>query len=156
MSTSPAAIKSLKEFEQTLPTPAKPAGSYISVTQVGNLVYTSGNLPMKDGQLAYTGQVTPETLADAQQAARLCAINCLSAIKSLVGSLENVVRVVKVTGFVSSGPSFYQQPAVINGASDFLQEVFGDAGKHVRSAVGVSALPLNASVEVEMIVEIKL
>lgn len=147
-------VINLKSVEETLPTPPSPAGSYIPVIQAGNLVYTAGNLPMKDGQVAYTGQVTNETLDAAKSAAKLCVMNCLSAICASLGSLEKIKRIVKVTGFVSSTPHFTDQPTVLNGASDYLVEIFGDAGKHVRSAVGVASLPRNASVEVEMIIEV--
>jgi enamine deaminase RidA (YjgF/YER057c/UK114 family) len=146
----------LSEFEASLPPAPVPVGSYVPVVQVGNLVYTSGVLPTKSGQLAYSGAVGTEAISvdDAQQAARLCAINALSLLKGHLGSLSRIKRVVKVAGFVSSDPTFYQQPAVINGASDLLVEVFGDVGKHARSAVGVAALPLNAPVEIELIVEV--
>lgn len=144
-------------LEEQLPTPPIPIGSYVAVTQVGNLLYTSGVLPMKDGKVAYTGAVGSWDVSAelGKEAARLCVLNALSLIQhELGGSLKRLKRIVKVTGFVSSVPSFFEQPTVMNGASDFLVEAFGDAGKHVRSAVGVSALPKDASVEVELIVEI--
>lgn len=151
----PANLSALKEI---LPAPPLPIGSYVAVTRVDNLLYTSGVLPMKDGQVAYTGAIGAWGVdADyGRQAAQLCVLNALSLINhELNGQLERVKRIVKVTGFVSSTASFYEQPAVMNGASDFLVEHFGDAGKHVRSAVGVSSLPRNASVEVELVVEIE-
>ncbi|MCE3233827.1 MAG: uncharacterized protein K0Q50_7 [Vampirovibrio sp.] len=158
MSTSelqlPANLSALKE---QLPPPPLPIGSYVAVTRVDNLLYTSGVLPMQNGEVAYTGAIGSWGV-DAEygkQAAKLCVLNALSLINhELNGQLERVKRIVKVTGFVSSTSCFYEQPAVMNGASDFLVECFGEAGKHVRSAVGVSSLPRNASVEVELIVEI--
>lgn len=158
MSTSelqlPANLSALKE---QLPPPPLPIGSYVAVTRVDNLLYTSGVLPMQNGEAAYTGAIGSWGV-DAEygkQAAKLCVLNALSLINhELNGQLERVKRIVKVTGFVSSTSGFYEQPAVMNGASDFLVECFGEAGKHVRSAVGVSSLPRNASVEVELIVEI--
>lgn len=158
MSTSelqlPAHLSALKE---QLPVPPLPIGSYVAVTRVDNLLYTSGVLPMQDGNVAYTGAIGSwgVDVEYGKQAAKLCVLNALALIDhELGGQLERVKRIVKVTGFVSSTNSFYEQPAVMNGASDFLVECFGEAGKHVRSAVGVSSLPRNASVEVELIVEI--
>jgi len=151
-------LANLSALKEILPAPPLPIGSYVAVTRVDNLLYTSGVLPMKDGQVAYTGAIGTWGV-DAEygkQAAQLCVLNALSLINhELNGQLERVKRIVKVTGFVSSTASFYEQPAVMNGASDFLVEHFGEAGKHVRSAVGVSSLPRNASVEVELVVEIE-
>jgi enamine deaminase RidA (YjgF/YER057c/UK114 family) len=145
-------------LEAQLPEPPLPIGSYVAVTQVGNLLYTSGVLPMKDGKVAYTGAAGSwgVGIEEAQAAARLCVLNALSLIRhELGGSLRRLKRIVKVTGFVSSTSRFFDQPLVMNGASDFLVECLGEAGKHVRSAVGVSALPKDATVEVELIVEIE-
>ena len=130
----------------------KPIGSYLPATFSGNLIYTSGQLPMKDGKLVATGKVGKEiTLEQGQELARICAYNALGALKSVVGDLEKIEKIVKVTVFVNSAPGFTAQPAVANGTSDFLVKVFGENGKHARSAVGVAELPLNAPVEVEII-----
>jgi enamine deaminase RidA (YjgF/YER057c/UK114 family) len=138
-----------------LPTVAAPLAAYVPALRSGNLIFTSGQLPTRNGELLYTGivgrDVTPE---DAKLAAEICALNAIAAVKSVVGNLDNVRRVVKIVGFVASDPSFTAQPGVINGASELLLAVFGDAGKHARSAVGVAALPINAPVEVELIVEV--
>lgn len=146
----------LSRLNDLLPEPPLPIGSYVATTRVDNLIYTSGVLPMKDGQVACTGPVGSwdVKVTEGQEAARLCVLNALSLIRHAVGSLDRVKRIVKVTGFVSSAASFYDQPLVMNAASDFLVEHFGEAGKHVRSAVGVNSLPRNASVEVELTVEI--
>ena len=144
----------LAELGLSLPSVVPPVAAYVPAVRSGALVFTSGQLPMVDGQLAAVGKVgalvTPE---QAKELARTCALNALAAIDALVG-LDSVVRVVKVVGFVASVPEFTGQPAVINGASELLGEVFGDAGAHARSAVGVAALPLDAPVEVELIVEV--
>lgn len=143
----------LTELGIDLPEVVTPLAAYVPAVRTGNLVYTSGQLPMADGKLPQTGkvggQVSPE---DGRALARICALNALAAVDALVG-LDTVVRVVKVVGFVASAPNFNGQPAVVNGASELLGEVFGDAGKHARSAVGVSELPLDAPVEVELILE---
>lgn len=150
MSTS----KRLAELGITLPSVAKPLAAYVPAVQTGNLVYTSGQLPLTEGKLTHAGKVGAEvTPEDAKAAARTCALNALAAIDALVG-IDRVTRVVKVVGFVASAPGFNGQPGVVNGASEFLGEVFGDAGIHARSAVGVAELPLDAPVEVELIVEI--
>ncbi|AKK29738.1 RidA family protein [Mycobacterium sp. EPa45] len=149
------ASQRLAELGLTLPTPAKPLAAYVPAVRTGNLVYTSGQLPTEDGSLIFTGKVGAEVTAEqAKQAAQLCALNALAAVDALAG-LDNVTRVVKVVGFVASAPGFTGQPGVVNGASEFLGEVFGGAGAHARSAVGVSELPLNAPVEVELIVEVE-
>jgi enamine deaminase RidA (YjgF/YER057c/UK114 family) len=120
----------------------------------GNLVFTAGQLPFADGALPATGKVGAEVSAeDAQRFARTCALNALAAAESVIGSLDRVTRIVKVVGFVASAPDFTDQPTVINGASDVLGEIFGDAGKHARSAVGVAVLPRDSPVEVELILE---
>ena len=145
----------LRELGITLPAVAAPAGSYQPAIRVGDQVWTSGQLPLVDGALAATGKVgTDVSVDDAAQLARTCALNALAAIDSLVG-IDKVSRVLKVTGFVASAEGFNAQAAVLNGASDALAEIFGDAGRHARSAVGVYELPLGSPVEVEIVVEIK-
>jgi enamine deaminase RidA (YjgF/YER057c/UK114 family) len=137
-----------------LPAVTAPLAAYVPAVRSGSYVFTSGQLPMVDGSLPATGKVGAEVSAeDAKQLARRCALNALAAIHDLVG-LDSVVRVVKVVGFVASDPSFTGQPGVINGASELLGEVLGAAGAHARSAVGVAVLPLDAPVEVELIVEV--
>jgi enamine deaminase RidA (YjgF/YER057c/UK114 family) len=144
----------LAELGLELPTVAAPAGSYIPAVVSGNLAFTSGQLPTTGGVLPATGKVGAEVSAeDAKTYAATCVLNALAAIGSVIGSLDRITRVVKVVGFVSSDPSFTGQPGVINGASDLLREIFGDAGVHARSAVGVAVLPLDSPVEVELIVE---
>ena len=144
----------LQELGYELPGVAKPLASYVPAVRVGDQVWTSGQLPLVEGALPLTGKVGAEvTTEQAQEQARIAALNALAAIDAEVG-LDNVSRVVKIVGFVASDPSYADQPVVINGASDFIGEVFGDAGKHARSAVGVAALPKNAPVEIELIVEI--
>lgn len=144
----------LTELGLELPAVVAPLAAYVPAVQTGNLVFTAGQLPMVDGKLAATGKVgadvTPE---QAKQLAQICALNALAAVDALVG-LDSVVRVVKAVGFVASAPGFNGQPAVVNGASELFGEVFGAAGAHARSAVGVSELPLDAPVEVELIVEL--
>jgi len=138
-----------------LPETAKPLAAYIPAVQSGNLVFTSGQLPMIDGSLAETGKVggsvSPER---AKELATVCALNALAAVKTVIGDLDKIKRVVKVVGFVSSTPEFSGQPGVVNGASEFLGEVFGEKGIHARSAVGVAVLPLDAPVEIELIFEV--
>jgi len=144
----------LVELGIELPAVVAPLAAYVPAVRTGNLVYTSGQLPMVDGALPQAGKVGGEVTAEeAKGLARTCALNALAAIHSLVG-VDSVVRVVKVVGFVASAPGFNGQPGVVNGASELLGDVFGDAGVHARSAVGVSELPLNAPVEVELIVEV--
>jgi enamine deaminase RidA (YjgF/YER057c/UK114 family) len=144
----------LTEMGFTLPEVAAPAGSYLPAMISGNLVFTAGQIPLIDGKLMATGKLGAEITAEhGAEIAQRCALNALAAVKSVLGDLDRVKQVVKVVGFVSSVPEFSSQPAVINGASEFLQQVFGDAGKHARSAVGVSVLPLDAPVEIELIVE---
>jgi enamine deaminase RidA (YjgF/YER057c/UK114 family) len=144
----------LAELGLTLPAVTPPVAAYVPAVQTGNYVYVSGQLPLVDGALPATGKVGAEVTPEvAKELAARCALNGLAAIDALVG-LDRVVRVVKVVGFVASAPGFTGQPAVINGASELLGSVFGEAGAHARSAVGVAELPLGAPVEVEMIVEI--
>jgi enamine deaminase RidA (YjgF/YER057c/UK114 family) len=139
----------------TIPDVAKPVAAYVPAVRTGNYVYTSGQLPMVDGALAEAGKVGAEITAErAKELAQICALNALAAVRSVVGELSSVVRVVKVVGFVASAPDFTGQPGVINGASELLGRAFGDAGTHARSAVGVAVLPLDAPVEVEIVVEV--
>jgi enamine deaminase RidA (YjgF/YER057c/UK114 family) len=138
----------------TLPDVAAPVAAYVPAVRSGDLVWTSGQLPLVDGKLDRTGKVGAEVDPDAaHDLARICALNALAAIRAEVGELGKVRRVVKVVGYVASAPTFTGQPGVVNGASELLGEVFGDAGRHARSAVGVAALPLDAPVEVEVVVE---
>ncbi|MER7072558.1 RidA family protein [Terrabacter sp. NPDC000476] len=139
----------------TVPEVVPPVAAYVPVVREGDLVFTSGQLPMVDGALAATGKVGAEVDADTAKAlAETCVLNAIAAIKSEVGDLDRVSRVVKVVGFVASDPGFTGQPGVINGASELLVKAFGDKGIHARSAVGVAALPLDAPVEVEVIVSV--
>jgi len=145
----------IAELGLELPSESAPLAAYVPAVRTGNLVFTAGQLPRRDGELLATGkvggEVTPEAATDA---AALCALNALAAVKAEVGDLSAVRRVVKVVVFVASTPDFTGQPAVANGASELLGTVFGDAGVHARSAVGVAALPLDAPVEVELVVEV--
>ena len=144
----------LGQLGLTLPEVVAPLASYVPAVRTGNLVYTSGQLPMENGKLARTGKVGAEVSPeDGNALARVCALNALAAVDSLVG-IDAVTRVVKVVGFVASAKGFNGQPSVVNGASDLLAQVFGDKGAHARSAVGVAELPLDAPVEVELIVEV--
>jgi len=152
--TGDSARARLEQLGVVLPQVVAPLASYIPAVRTGNLVYTSGQLPMEDGKLAGTGKVgggvSPE---EGKALARICALNALAAVGSVV-DIDAVTRVVKVVGFVASAPGFNGQPSVINGASELFAEVFGDNGAHARSAVGVAELPLDAPVEVELIVEV--
>lgn len=147
----------LAELGITLPDVAAPVAAYVPAVVTGSLVFTSGQLPFVSGALPATGKVgdAPGLVSadDAKSYARLCALNALAAVRAELGSLDRVTRVVKLVGFVASDPAFTGQPGVINGASELLGDVFGDAGRHARSAVGVAVLPLDAPVEVELIVE---
>src|SRR3954470_24402446 len=150
----PSPLARLAELGITLPSVVPPVAAYVPARRSGSFVYTSGQLPMIDGRLPQTGKVGAEVSPeDAADLARACALNALAAVDALVG-LDSVIGIVKVVGFVASAPDFTGQPAVINGASNLLGEVFGDAGVHARSAVGVVALPLDAPVEVELIAEL--
>nr|WP_254072039.1 RidA family protein [Rathayibacter sp. VKM Ac-2857] len=143
----------MAELGIELPAVAVPAGAYVPAVVDGHLVFTAGQIPFVDGALPATGKVgagvEPEVAKDL---ARVCALNALAAIADVIGSLDRVTRIVKVTGFVASAPGFNGQPGVINGASEVLGDIFGEAGRHARSAVGVAELPLDAPVEVELIV----
>lgn len=147
----------LAELKIDVPPVPGPFGAYIPAKQVGNLIFVSGQLPMKDGKLMATGQIPSRcSVEDAKLAARQCAINALAAVNTLPGGVGQLKGIVRIGAFVSSDPNFTQQPAVANGASEFLQELFGDPGKHARAAVGVNTLPLDAAVEVEFIFETSL
>lgn len=144
----------LAELGISIPEPVAPVASYIPAVVTGNLVFTAGQIPIRDGAVVATGLVGAEVSeADAAELARLCAINALAAVQGALGSLDRVTRIVKVVGFVASAPGFEGQPAVVNGASDLLGDVFGEAGRHARSAVGVAALPKGVPVEVELVAE---
>jgi enamine deaminase RidA (YjgF/YER057c/UK114 family) len=139
-----------------LPPVVAPVAAYVPAVRTGSFVYTSGQLPMVDGKLPAVGKVGAEVSAtDAAGLARTCALNALAAAASAAGGLDAIRRIVKVTGFVASAPGFSGQPLVINGASELLIEVFGEDGRHARSAVGVAELPLNSPVEVELIAEVR-
>lgn len=145
----------LNELGIELPAVAAPVAAYVPATKVGNQVWTSGQLPFVDGKLPATGKVGAEVSEDdAYGYARQATLNALAAVDDLVG-IDNVSRVLKIVGFVASDPAFTGQPAVINGASELLAEVFGDAGAHARSAVGVAVLPMDTPVEVELVVELE-
>lgn len=151
-----SASQRLAELGLVLPPVAAPVAAYVPAVRDGDLVHTSGQLPFVDGTLAVTGKVGSDVDADtAQQLAATCALNAIAAAASVAGGVDNIVQVVKVVGFVSSDPSFTGQPGVINGASNLLQEVFGEAGQHARSAVGVAVLPLDSPVEVEIVVRVR-
>jgi enamine deaminase RidA (YjgF/YER057c/UK114 family) len=145
----------LAELGLTVPDVVKPVASYVPAVRSGSQIFTSGQLPMRSGQLIATGKVGAEvSLEDAAACAQQCALNAIAAVKAELGDLDRVKRVVKVVCFVASTPDFTAQPQVANGASELLGTAFGDAGVHARSAVGVSALPLDAPVEVEILVEV--
>jgi enamine deaminase RidA (YjgF/YER057c/UK114 family) len=146
----------LAELGLTVPDVAAPLAAYVPAIRDGDLVWTSGQLPLVGGKLSVSGkvgaEVEPET---AEELARLCALNALAAIKAEIGDLDHIVRIVKVVGYVASSPGFFGQPAVVNGASNLLGEVFADAGRHARSAVGVAVLPLDSPVEVEVVARVR-
>ena len=139
-----------------LPDAPKPVAAYIPAKQTGNLVFTAGQLPMVNGELISKGLLGQDVEVDeANKAARICTLNALAAIKGVIGDLDRIKQIVRVVGYVASVPTFTQQPAVVNGASELLLEIFGENGKHARSAVGMAVLPLNASVEIELTVEVE-
>jgi enamine deaminase RidA (YjgF/YER057c/UK114 family) len=145
-----------RELGRELPAVPEPAAAYIPATRAGSLIFTAGQLPIEEGELRNTGKVGDAvSVEEAYEAARLCALNALAAVAAEAGGLNRIRRVVKVTGFVASAPDFNAQPQVINGASELIGEVFGEAGLHARSAVGVAELPLGAPVEVELVVELE-
>jgi enamine deaminase RidA (YjgF/YER057c/UK114 family) len=146
----------IRELGLEIPDVVAPLASYVPAARTGSLVYTAGQLPIVKGELAATGKVGAEIDPErATELARLCGLNAIAAIRAEIGDLSRVRRIVKVVGFVASAPDFYGQPQVVNGVSDLLGEVFGDAGKHARSAVGVAVLPRDAPVEVELIAEVE-
>ena len=145
----------LADMGITLPETPKPVAAYVPAIKIDNWVYTSGQLPMVRAELKFKGKLGKEiTKEQGYLAAKICALNALSAIKSVIGDLDQIEQIVKVVGFVNSAPGFTEQPAVINGASEFLKEIFGEKGAHARSAVGVAELPLGASVELEIILKV--
>lgn len=138
-----------------LPTPPKPAGAYIPVVKTGNIVYVSGQIPIKEGKILFKGKVPScQSLEQAQEAAKLCVINALAHLKSELGDLDKISKILRISGFVNSESDFTEQPMVINSASNLLFEIFGEKGQHSRIAIGVASLPLGATVEIDMIVEI--
>ena len=147
--------KRLKELGIIIPNAPKPAGSYIPVVLSGKLAFVSGQIPIKDGQVVYQGKVgDTQSIDNAQEAAKLCVINGLAQIEAYCGTLDNLEKIIKISGFVNSTKDFTEHPKVINAASDLLMKIFDEKGKHSRIAIGVSSLPLNATVEIDMIVEI--
>lgn len=148
----------LKSLGFKLPEAAKPAGKYVPAVKVtsGTLVFSSGQVPIVEGEVKYRGKVGKElTLEEGRKAAEICGLNCLAAIKTQIGSLDKIERIVKVSGFVSSAPGFNQQPQVVDGASELFLKIFRVNGEHARSAIGVNELPLNVPVEIEIVVKIK-
>ena len=144
----------LMELGITIPTPPSPAGSYIPVVTTGNLAFVSGQIPMKEGKIVFEGKVPEKQSVDsAKEAAKICIINGLAQLKANLGSLDKITKFVRISGFVNSNPDFTEHPKIINAASDLLVEVFGDIAKHSRIAVGVASLPLNSTVEIDMVVE---
>jgi len=137
-----------------IPNPPTPAGSYVPAVRTGNLLYISGQIPMEDGKVIFTGKVSDDNLEIAQKSARMCAINILAQIKREVGNLDKVSKIVRLSGFVNSAPEFTAQPKVINPASDLFFEIFGEKGKHSRIAVGVASLPLDSMTEIDAVIEI--
>ena len=145
----------LKELGIEIPTPPNPAGSYIPVVTTGNLAFVSGQIPMKEGKVVFEGKVPEnQSVESARDAAKICIINGLAQLKASLGSLDKITKFIRISGFVNSNPNFAEQPKVINAASDLLVEIFGDMAKHSRIAVGVANLPLNSTVEIDMIVEV--
>jgi len=146
----------LDQLGLKIPEVPKPVAAYIPAKQSGNLVFTAGQLPMVNGELISKGLLGQDVEIDeANKAARICTLNALAAIKGVIGDLDRIKQIVRVVGYVASVPTFTQQPAVVNGASELLLEIFGENGKHARSAVGMAVLPLNASVEIELTVEVE-
>lgn len=146
----------VQELGLTIPEVAKPVAAYVPAIRVGDYVYTSGQIPFVEGKLAFAGKAGSDLSTEqCYEAAKVCALNCLAAVKSVIGTLDNIEQIVKVVGFVNSASGFVDQPKVINGASELIGNIFGKQGEHSRSAVGVAELPINAAVEVEMIVKVK-
>jgi len=148
--------KKLKEMGITLPEPAKPIASYVTTVRTGNLLYTAGHIPYNDGMTKLAGKLGKDlNVEEGNKAARNVALNCLASVKASIGDLDKIKRVVKVLGMVNSTEDFKDQPKVMNGASDLLVQIFGEKGKHARSAVGVASLPNGVPVEIEMILEVE-
>jgi len=146
----------LESLGLSLPPIPNPVAAYIPAKQAGKIVFTAGQLPMVNGELISKGLLGQDVeVEEANKAARICTLNALAAIKGVIGDLDRIKQIVRVVGYVASVPTFTQQPAVVNGASELLLEIFGDNGKHARSAVGMAVLPLNASVEIELTVEVE-
>jgi enamine deaminase RidA (YjgF/YER057c/UK114 family) len=146
----------INELNISLPEAPKPVAAYIPAKQTGKLVFTAGQLPMVNGEIISKGLLGQDVEIDeANKAARICTLNALAAIKGVIGDLDRIKQIVRVVGYVASVPTFTQQPAIVNGASELLLEIFGENGKHARSAVGMAVLPLNASVEIELTVEVE-
>jgi len=146
----------LKELGLIIPQTPAPLAAYIPAVQAGKFVFTSGQVPLSEGKIKFSGKVGKDlNEKEGQQAAELCALNCLSAVKGVTSSLDNIERIIKLVVYVNSDENFTAQPKVANGASELMIKIFGEKGKHARSAVGVSQLPMNASVEIEMIVLLK-
>lgn len=146
----------LNQLDLNLPEIPKPLAAYIPAKQSGKLVFTAGQLPMVNGEIVSAGLLGQDVnVEDAYKAARICTLNALAAIKGAIGDLDRIKQIVRVVGYVASVPTFTQQPAVVNGASELLLDIFGEAGKHARSAVGMAVLPLNASVEIDLTVEVE-
>ena len=144
----------LREVSIELPIPPSPAGSYIPVVTTGNLAFVSGQIPMREGKVVFEGKVPEQqSLESARDAAKICIVNGLAQLKANLGSLDKIRKFVRISGFVNSSPNFTEQPKVINAASDLLVEIFGEMAKHSRIAVGVASLPLNSTVEIDMVVE---
>ena len=146
--------ENLESLGIKLPNPPTPAGSYVPVVRIGDLLYISGQIPMQDGKVVFTGKVSDDNLGIAQKSARMCAVNILAQIKRETGNLDKVTKIVRLSGFVNSVSEFSQQPKVINPASDLFFEIFGEKGKHSRIAVGVASLPLDAMTEIDAIVQV--
>ena len=145
----------LRQMNLELPEPPTPVAAYVPTVRTGNYVYVSGQVPRVKGEVKYRGHVGGEvSVDDGRAAARICALNALAAVKQEIGDLDHVVRIVKITGFVASAAGFNEQPKIVDGASVFLNELFGERGRHARSAVGVNELPLGVAVEIELIVEV--
>lgn len=146
----------IRQLGYNIPPAPKPLAAYIPALQTGNLIFTSGQVPLAEGKILFAGKIGKDLSEDeGRKAAELCLLNCLSAVKDIIENLDRIKRIVKLTVFVNSSVGFTAQPKVANGASELLEKIFGEKGKHVRSAVGVSELPLNSAVEIEMTVEVQ-
>lgn len=148
--------KKLKELGLSIPEAPMPVAAYVPGVKIGDFIYTSGQIPLVNGEVKYKGKVGLDVSADkAYEAAKICALNCLGVVKSLIDDLDQIEQIVKVVGFVNSAPDFTSQPQVVNGASELFGKLFGDKGAHARSAVGVNSLPLDSTCEVEIVVKLK-